>query len=1184
MDSSKNLLFSFEDFIPVYPKQDDPEIQYKINTKKEFVEVSGEPVEPKPTPGELYRHQKAFKRYLIHSDRILNIQSTGTGKTCAMVAVAEYYKRYKEKEHINKVFVLVNGPSVQAEFIRQIACDCTNKEYLTENVTDPGKDPRYRRQALSREISKWYKIMTYGEMVKLVQSVGLDEEKIESEFSGSIFLVDEAHYLNEKRKVKQAKDDFGEGVEDVAKQYQVLWKLFHNVKRSKIILSTATPMINDVKEIATLMNLLLPIDQQMPLSWDYNKVSLSQLEPFFRGKVSYVRGLDTGVNLEFQGVKLKQKYVVESAPENASVEFLSSKCDLNGNIIYEPEQPKIALEMKEYDSQTFVYPLYMDEFQEKAYKKSVNTNTVARYSEIQASSLVFPDGSYGEDFTKKKKEIKGASKYINVTGTDTYELTKEFKSKVKPLSELKKLSCKYGFILENELKAVKDRLDGKIVGTSFCYSELVTGGGLIILSKILEEYGFEKFNETTSVFYSSKTSNKEFCSGGADQEKSIRLSFLKKPRFGIISASMSIEQRETLIELFNSAENANGDYIQIMLVSISGREGINVFNVLRGYMIDPGWHSAGLNQALARFVRSTSHLNILKLIRGQMEARGEDSSQARVDVKVYKLSALMSEKELDNYTVVANNYTDDFVVGRSVDLDIYSTIENKDIKIKRIMRILKQCAFDCPIHYKRNVYENDVDGSERCDYDKCKYVCYPSELTNDIEPDLVDYETFDILYSDTLVDECKKEIIRILSKRNSISLDDLFIHPDIRPIYKEKYVIMAIDKIIKERKTIRNKFGFTSFINIDRNTLFTQAEFPNYDNININSGNSSLNIYKDVLIGYKKNDLENITSDFSLDSDKELLNRINELSNPLKKDYDEFNVYFDKLTKKTKIEFLETAIINKYVNKNASEIEEAILVKFKNYYLISNEPLKDIMNIKAYLETSNTRRGRARKITPCPKIDYDLLGGMNGADNDTEIVYIHKAESSLSDSNAFKANAQFFNPDQIKIFKPSEGTETFRLVLDYECQAYKNIIRLENENKIKALAKDYKYIGTLLDGKDFRIIVTENLKFDMVDKRSTSKGVVCTSFGNKIDLIEILLESNYMIPEVEEINVKLKTKNDCIETLIENYKVDRTQESLSKYTYDELIFIIKWFVYGNKNKLCDNILNLFKEENRILFD
>ena len=249
------MAFSFDEFIPVYPRQDDPNLQYNINTKKEFLDVAGEPRERRPTPGQLYKHQEAFRRYMIHSDRMLNIQSVGTGKTCAMVSIAEYYKKYKDIENIKKVYILVSGPSIEEEIKRQIACDCTLKDYLNEQVMDSTKQGIYRQKALTRSINQWYKIMTYGKMAKEVIKLGLNAENIDRVYSGSLFLVDEAHYLNDKRSNKQFKEESGEDMDidptspdntTLEEQYQVLWKLFHSVKRSKIILSTATPMVNDV--------------------------------------------------------------------------------------------------------------------------------------------------------------------------------------------------------------------------------------------------------------------------------------------------------------------------------------------------------------------------------------------------------------------------------------------------------------------------------------------------------------------------------------------------------------------------------------------------------------------------------------------------------------------------------------------------------------------------------------------------------------------------------------------------------------------------------------------------------------------------------------------------------------------------------------------------------------------------
>ena len=130
------MSFKLEDFIPTYPEQDDPDLQYKIGVKKEFLDVSALTSEGlyKPKPGELYMHQKAFKRYMMDQDRILNIQSVGTGKTCAMITIAEQFKN--DPNFNGKVYIILRGPSLQQEIKKQIACDCTDKTYLTERTEE----------------------------------------------------------------------------------------------------------------------------------------------------------------------------------------------------------------------------------------------------------------------------------------------------------------------------------------------------------------------------------------------------------------------------------------------------------------------------------------------------------------------------------------------------------------------------------------------------------------------------------------------------------------------------------------------------------------------------------------------------------------------------------------------------------------------------------------------------------------------------------------------------------------------------------------------------------------------------------------------------------------------------------------------------------------------------------------
>lgn len=51
--------------------------------------------------------------------------------------------------------------------------------------------------------------------------------------------------------------------------YWALYKLFHEVDHMKIVLSTATPMLNEANEIISLVNLLRPETGRPPADWNW---------------------------------------------------------------------------------------------------------------------------------------------------------------------------------------------------------------------------------------------------------------------------------------------------------------------------------------------------------------------------------------------------------------------------------------------------------------------------------------------------------------------------------------------------------------------------------------------------------------------------------------------------------------------------------------------------------------------------------------------------------------------------------------------------------------------------------------------------------------------------------------------------------------------------------------------------
>jgi hypothetical protein len=1178
--------FKFEDFIPVYPLQDDLDIQYKIGTKAEFLEVKSIYNEASPAQGSLYKHQEAFKRYMIQYDRMLNIHSVGTGKTCALVAVVEFMKK---NPHFRKAYVLEKGDNTKEEFKKQIATKCTKDVYLTDKYKD-AKDEVQKRSALTRAIRETYKIMSYGDLVNEVKRTGTSVQEIEKNYSGCIFIVDEAHNLLENsEKISKNTGDIvdydEESQKDYKDKYNILWKLFHNIKRSKVILATATPMINEVKEIAKIMNLILPIDQQMPTEWTYEHVTLKQLEPFFRGRVSYVRSLDTGVIEDYQGINLNAEYEMEFADEDQDVPFEPTIKDEEGNEIYVPKNPKTRTSVKKYKSQNIIYPLIMNPFQASGYINSVKEDNKAvkkgafMQDERQASCLVFPDGSYGGNFDSDVKLMSKAGKYIEKSGRE-YKVTNEFRKYFRSLDDVKKYSAKYSFIIEKELEAAAKREKGEIVGNAFCYNEFKTGSGLITFSKLLEEIaGFEKFNESSSVFNKDKFGN-----------RTIRKDFTKKLRFGIITSNMENSEIESLLELFKSEENYNGEYCQLVIGSESARDGINLSNVMRGYLTVAGWNQSGTIQALGRFVRATSHDIILDKMRKKLESEGKDSTNVKARIEIYKLATLVNKDDIkDTKIFSANEKIGKKGFKNAIDLDLYALSDRKDISIRRMMKFLKQCSVDCSINYERNVRSGDKDNSVTCDYGKCNYVCYNSGFKSDVSQEDVDYSTYDILYSDEIVKQCQQEIRKIITKKSSIYVSELYKYKDLS-LYKPRYINLAIDNLIKDKIKIKNKFGFPAFINTDGNAIFTQNELPTYSEKKANM--SSINIYKDMIFSYYKNKFNDVINLISSDGEDKIYENLNKLGEITDENFEEFSNLYDRLSDDVRISLLEDSIIkrinielkkkvfpeNKMLSNN---LTLGILRKYNKFIFAVNEPLTDIRKIKNHLETSGDRRGRVRKVKACPIVSsIELMG----PDTNTELIYIHTAASFKVEVTSFRVNTQFMNPSEdIRIFKPSEN-EGWRNVYDYECQAYKNVILKTNQNILKEFKEKFNYFGTIAQDKKFRIISSKELNLDMNDQRTISKGTECNSFKEKFDLIEILRESNYIPDIINDLTLPYESREELEDYLLNVEKVSKTKEELSVYRTKDLLFFAKWFFakkLANKREICSYIRELFEKENRI---
>lgn len=680
--------YQLHDFVEDYPCQNDPEIQWKTAQRKEFNELESGMTSEKVN-GRFFNHQELFLRYVRQYNRILNIQETGTGKSGSIINLAEFYK--KNNENIKRVYIIQPGPATANDFKNQISKLSDENEYMNDKI-------KYANNAatatnnLTRLIKEWYSIETYQQFAKKNYS----DSVIEEEFSDCIFFFDEAHKLrtlnDENNKI---------GADEINKIYNFIWRVCHIAKRSKIILATATPMINDTLDFVPLINLLLPMNFQLPFYKNkenfYDLVTLEQLEPYFRGKITFIKFLESNIEIRNIGEELNYEHKITMASEGLDSEPLISdvKVIQNNNIITQKssplnKQPLVKSIDNIFKSKTKIVKLEMSELQTIGYNASKKKNKSFFLSERQAAVFVYPNKMYGikgfEYYTEKDElgeyvfKENEMSKYVNEQDLKT------------SLENIKTMSVKFHYYLSIEIE--KSKLEKP--GNSFCYLEFVNASGALLLGMLLTVFGFQEYRSNYSAFdlYTKK------------------IIIDKGKRFALLTGKQG--NLQDILNLFNSYENRHGEYIQMLIASEAARDGINVKSVLRGYIMTPGWHESGMHQALSRFIRADSHDYLF-----------EESGKIPI-VEIYRLCS-----------------------ANTVDEKLYIDSEAKNISSVRIINYMIECAFDGLINIKRNL--GSLKKEDRS-----------IELWSGNKPPPKSeyiYNTYYLYYTDNLVKKTKRKII-----------------------------------------------------------------------------------------------------------------------------------------------------------------------------------------------------------------------------------------------------------------------------------------------------------------------------------------------------------------------------------------------------------------------------------------
>ena len=244
-----------------------------------------------------------------------------------------------------------------------------------------------------------------------------------------------------------------------------------------------------------------------------------------------------------------------------------------------------------------------------------------------------------------------------------------------------------------------------------------------------------------------------------------------------------------------------------------------------------------MHQALSRFIRADSHTELLD--RNLIEFEDNIPENYKIKVDVYRMAAIQPGELKEEITDLSKT---------SIDIRNYIEAEKKDIKIKRIARFMKICAFDAYLNYSRNFRKSDKDFSKAADYS----VAYPKIWKSRGKPgnthreglalnqgpcekELV-YNTYNLFYAD------KKDRTKLISDLYNIFSDTEFYPIDgILKILKQdiKYDHYKIFNFIleqinpkedkKENRSRENLFEYELNV-LGSNLYVSRKNLENYNN------------------------------------------------------------------------------------------------------------------------------------------------------------------------------------------------------------------------------------------------------------------------------------------------------------------------------------------------------------------
>jgi hypothetical protein len=803
------------DYSNLYPSLDDPDFNIKIAEKKEFndtkydgtiYDIEEQAKKLCEADFELVPHQLFVRNFLSFQtpyNSLLLYHGLGTGKTCSAITVAEEMRSYLKQLGITQRIIVVASPNVQENFKLQLFDErklklvdglwnlkaCTGNKYLKEinpmNMKGLSKEKVMKQ--ISNIIQNAYLFLGYIEFANyIIKKSAVDEEdpkkqksmmiqKLKKHFNNRLVIIDEVHNI----RISDEKQD--------KRVAQELFKLVKYVDNLRLLLLSATPMYNSYKEIVWLLNIMNLNDRRSTIEvsdiFDKNgnllikddgtNIGEETLRRKSTGYVSFVRGENP---YTFPYRIFPSLFSIK----NTFKELSYPRKQLNGKPIVQGLEHLDVYVNTCGSYQEKGYNYIISQIKDKAGKTKAGLPTFENMDSfgytvlqkpLQALNMIYPNKMLDAENpvvdAKMLLGSEGLKRTMKYTETSNPPTRKNFEYKNKEFGDFF-APDKIG-MYSSKIKSITDNIlnsDGIVL----IYSQFIDGG-VIPVALALESIGFTRFGTKASNLFKTPPHKQIDVKTFLTRDEMENPDNFKPATYTMITGEKALSPDKVFdLKNLTDDDNKNGEKIKVVIISMTGSEGIDFKNLRQVHILEPWYNLSLIEQIIGRAVRTCSHKQL---------------SFKERNVEIFLYGTLMADIEEE-----------------AADLYIYRLAEFKAVQIGRVSRILKETSVDCILNIdqtnfteenmntivKQQLSNNmiidfpigDKAKTVSCDYmDTCNFKCKPFKKITDENIKLGSYdETFIIINTDKIIQR-------------------------IRDLFKEKFFYKK-DRLISEINVVKN--------------------------------------------------------------------------------------------------------------------------------------------------------------------------------------------------------------------------------------------------------------------------------------------------------------------------------------------------------------------------------------------